>query len=435
MSCLNRAVWRLLAAVGCGLGPPLAHAVDLTWSGFATVGYAQSDRDFQYLRWIDDGGTFNANSVAGLQLDVQLAPRWSVTAQLRAAPATDHDSRWDVEPSWAFAAWRPADGLLLRAGRLRTPLYLYSEVLDVGVAHDMARLPVEMYSLAPTDDVIGVSASYDWMLDENADYLLNVTLFYGNDKVTTRGWVPNGVPGILSSGASFLDTDAAVNGLVFDLTMPDSRLRASVFRARADTEVPTPKRFPRVDLAPGLGYYKVDPAFPGPPITFENVLHNDLYTLGAEHRFAGDWRVAAEYARIVQHDADLGSDSHGGYLALFRQYGRATHYVSFGRLKSTQDQLDIYRSLVANPLPPNSLGGAEALINAAQEAAAVQSYATDQRTLAIGSAVDVPGGKLKWEWAHSWVNDTSRLIDERPADGLLKDRQFNVWTISYSVGF
>ena len=418
------------AMLMCAMAPPPAHAVSASWSVFATVGYAQSDRDFQYLRWIDDGGTFNADSVAGAQLDLQFTPRWSATVQMRARPATDHDSRWEVEPNWAFLAWRPADGWLLRAGKLRVPLYLYSEILDVGAAYDMARLPMEMYSLAPINELLGFSVGYDRPLDDAGDYQLNVNLFGGSDEVTTRGWVPNGIPGLLPAGAHFLDTDARALGVAFDLTAPDTRLRALVLRSHAEPDGGVPVRFPYVDLGfGGLGYHAVA----GPGVEYRDALHNDLYTLGLEHRFGARWRVTAEYARIVQRDVELGSDSHGGYLALFRECGRATPYVSFGRLKSTQDQLDIYRGLAASPLPAGSLGGAEVFINAAGQAVAAQSYTTDQRTLALGGSLAVAGGKLKFEWAHTWVDDTSRLIDERPGDALLKDRQFNVWTLTYSI--
>ena len=52
------------------LAAPLpALAQDLAWSGFATLGYAHSaDAPGRYLRWIDSNGTFNADSVAALQL-------------------------------------------------------------------------------------------------------------------------------------------------------------------------------------------------------------------------------------------------------------------------------------------------------------------------------------------------------------------------------
>lgn len=136
--------WRLgLSAVFAGLVCAPAPAIELDWSGFATVGYAQSDQDFHYLRWVD-GGTFNSETIAGVQLDAQFSPRWSVTVQIQTEPAHDHDSRWQLEPSLSFVAWRPADGWLLRAGKFRLPAYMYSEILYVGAAHDLVRMPQEM---------------------------------------------------------------------------------------------------------------------------------------------------------------------------------------------------------------------------------------------------------------------------------------------------
>jgi len=299
----------------------------------------------------------------------------------------------------------------------------------------MARLPVEMYALSPVNEVTGGSLSYDWALDEAGDYLLNVTGYGGITTATVRGWVPAGIPGLLPAGAYFLDNDVLATGLVLDLSTPETRVRLGLLRARARPDVLTPKRFPRVDLAPGLGYYKVDSALPGPPIQYQKILHDDLITLGLDRRFGDGWRVTAEYARIIQHDVDLGSDSNGGYVALFKEWPRFTPYLSLSKLRSTDGQFGIYRKLLGDPLPPGSLGGAEAAINAAQAAVAAQSYVTDQQSLAIGTSVQVPGGKFKLEWAHTWVDETSRLIDERPTDPLIQDRDFNVWTLNYSVAF
>jgi len=425
----------IVLALASGFAPPMASAVEFSWSGFATLGHSRSDTEFRYLRWIDEDGSFRNEAVAGLQLDAQLSPRWSATLQLRVTPAMDDDTRWDVEPSWGFLAWRPADGWLLRAGKLRAPLYLYSEVLDVGVAHDMARLPVEMYATTPVNEFTGGAASYDWTLNEAGDYLLNVAAYAGHTVATTRGYVPQGMPGVVPQGAQFVDNDATAAGLVLDFTAPDTRLRTALVHAHVHPGVRTPIRFPRVELGAGLNYYKVADAIPGPPIQFTDVLHMNFVSLGLERRLAQHWRVAAEYARVIQENVDLGIDSNAGYVAVFRDWQRITPYLSLSGLVSTDGQRGLYRKLAGNPLPPGLLGGAEAAINASQAAAAAVSYVTDQRTLAIGSSVPVRGGKLKFEWAHVWIDETSRLIDERPDDPLIRDRSFNVWTVNYSVAF
>ena len=422
------------AAVAVALGAPAA-AMDLSWSGFATVGYARSDQDFSYLRWIDDGGTFDADSVAGLQADLRFSPRWSASLQMRAAPALDHDSRWEVEPVWAFVAWRPADGWLLRAGKFRIPAYMYSEILDVGVGHDMARLPQEMYSIAPINETVGLSATYERTLDTDGDWNLAATLYGGEDETTTRGWVPNALPGVFAAGANFVDTEARSGGLVLDLSAFTTRVRLGVHRARIEPDLPLPKELPLVTVGPGLSYYRIAPELPGPPLQLRDHFHNDLYTLGLEHRFDAGWRVAAEYARLVQRDIEFGNDVRGGYLAVFRECGRFTPYLSIAKLKSTDDQLDTVRGLTGNPLPPAAFGGNGGLVNLAQEDVAAVSFAVDQQTLALGTSVLVPGGKLKMEWARTWVNGISRMVDVPTGEAAYKDRHLNVWTLNYSVAF
>ena len=124
------------ATVVAALTAAPAHAVDATWSGFATFGYAESNSDYTYQRFIDRDGTLKRDTLLAGQLDLRLASEWSATLQLRAAAADNDDSRWRIEPSWAFVAWRPNNDWLLRAGKMRVPLYFHSESLDVGVAHD-----------------------------------------------------------------------------------------------------------------------------------------------------------------------------------------------------------------------------------------------------------------------------------------------------------
>ena len=53
------------------------------------MGYAVSDQDFQYLRYIDNGGTLKADSLLGVQAEAQFNPQWGATVQLvGSAPRT-----------------------------------------------------------------------------------------------------------------------------------------------------------------------------------------------------------------------------------------------------------------------------------------------------------------------------------------------------------
>ena len=165
---MKRHRWPHLALAAGLLGAALAggaEAQELSLSGFGTVGYAQSNRDFVYQRSIIDDGTLARDTVFGLQGDLRMTPQWSATLQLRLGQSLRNDDRYDLRPDWAFVAWRPSDDWLLRAGRMRVPLYLHSEAMDVGVAHDMARLPYEMYSITPSADFDGLAAGKTWSRD------------------------------------------------------------------------------------------------------------------------------------------------------------------------------------------------------------------------------------------------------------------------------
>ena len=116
----------LLVASGSAL------AFDLAWSGFGTVGYAQSDQPVNYQRFIDEKGSFKRDSVLGAQVDARFSQQWGATVQVKAAPSDHSDSQWQASLAWAFVSWRPSDDWLIRAGKLRLPFMLNTENADVG---------------------------------------------------------------------------------------------------------------------------------------------------------------------------------------------------------------------------------------------------------------------------------------------------------------
>ena len=64
---------------------------------------------------------------------------------------------------------------MLRAGRLRSPVYMYSESLDVGYSYPWLRLPDEVYSQVQVTNYEGVDAVY------------TVPLSYGSVTVQVAG--------------------------------------------------------------------------------------------------------------------------------------------------------------------------------------------------------------------------------------------------------
>ncbi len=409
------------------------YAQDVAWSGFGTLGYAQSDRDYAYQRFINSAGTFERDSVLAIQADTRLGPRWSATLQLKLAPSLKAEARWAVTPAWAFLAWRPNDDWLLRAGRLRVPLYLYSEAMDVGQAHDMARLPTEMYSIAPSDNFDGLSANRSWALGDGD---LSVDAYAGQGDVTARVWFRDGLAPMEAAGAKFFDVNVKLAGLALTLKQPGRQLRASLHHTSTSQSNGNtiPVDIPYVSLAPGVGYYRVSNDLPGGvDMTSRLSISNVIFTLGAEQTLGQGWRLAAEYAVNRQLQTDFGSDTRGGYLALFKQIDKITPYVSVSALKSRRPALDWYQRLTSNPLPELMPGAAQ--INAAQRMVAESMWVADQRTLALGASYAVsPGGKIKAEWQRTRIGQVTRLVDALPGS-TPHDTHVDVLSVNYNFAF
>lgn len=433
--------WRpapCLLALACALSAASARAEftagDFSLSGFGTLGWAQSDQAYTYQRFITRQGTGKRDTLLGVQADWRIAPEWYATLQLKLAPSLKSDSRWDVSPAWGFLAWRPNDDWLLRVGRLRMPLYLYSESMDVGHTHDMARLPGEMYAAVPVPDFDGFYASRSWTVGAQGDREITLDAYGGTARTTARLWLRDGLPPVLPAGALFAEVDAAQAGMALTWRTPDLLARASASRSKIDRGHGVAVTYPYVPLGPGLGYYQTNPALPGPGISTVPKVSNTLLSAGAELSLGQGWRVTAEVMRNIQHDTQIGADATAGYVAVFKQMGPVTPYVSVAALRSRQLSRDWYQRLTANPLPDMLPGATQ--INLAQRLAADTYWPSDQHSLGLGASYKLgPSMKLKGEWLHTRVNNVSRLVDTPSGSPTPIRRQVNVLSVNLDFTF
>lgn len=143
----------LAAALALVLAAPLGQAAELNFSGFLSVGGGIVDEDYDsgsnYAGYEEDL-TFNRN-LLGLQVSGQVNEKLSATAQLIARKG----DTYDVGAEWAYLTWQATDNMKLRAGRLRTPFYIYSDFLDVGYSYGWITPPQEVYYL-PFNNVDGI---------------------------------------------------------------------------------------------------------------------------------------------------------------------------------------------------------------------------------------------------------------------------------------
>ncbi|WP_028865181.1 hypothetical protein [Psychromonas aquimarina] len=146
----------------------------IDFNGFYSVGINQSNNNLGYAGSSDDYD-FNNLTLVGLQGDFALADNTSITVQLVARGKDD----FSPEVEWAYLKHTFDNYITVRAGKLRLPLYMYSDYLEVGYAQPWARPPEEVYGFVPFNSFVGVDSSYDFEFDDST---LSVQGFWGQSE-------------------------------------------------------------------------------------------------------------------------------------------------------------------------------------------------------------------------------------------------------------
>ncbi|MDO9624268.1 MAG: hypothetical protein Q7J46_09810 [Pseudomonas sp.] len=126
--------------------------------GFTHLGGEDDGRSYGITGQTTDSWRGDQLSKFGAQVNYGLTDSIGATLQLTAKPAQDE---WKANVEWAYFSWQANDNLMLRAGRLRTPVYMYSESIDVGFSYPWLRLPDEVYSQVQLSNYEGLDAVYN----------------------------------------------------------------------------------------------------------------------------------------------------------------------------------------------------------------------------------------------------------------------------------
>ena len=409
-----------------------ALGADYSLSAYGTIGYTRSDQPFKYDRLIDNRGTLRRDTVAGLQLDSRLTDSIGATVQIVTEVSDEDERQHRANVAWAFLSWRPTSDWLFRLGKQRIPLYLYSQTHNVGVTYDFVRPPVEMYSISPNNDYVGVSFSKTWNLGKD-EVLLEGN--WGNTSINTRVWIRDDIPGLQVSGAAYRPFTA--NGLGVNLTYKrdDNTFRAGLYRSTLTRRDSTTLAvtFPFVTLFPGIGYYQTSALLPGPGVPQTKAIDFSILSLGADIDIGDGFRLVGEFARSVGGKTDFNETANRGYLSLLKRLDRWTPYVYVSAVRSASGTLALNRAINASAVPAFIPGAT--LINASQRATADQIRVQDQYSTAMGLSYRITATQvLKAEWMRVRIGKVSSLVDA-PSGGDIRNQNINVFSLSYSFAF
>lgn len=152
----------IASSVSCAGSSPASAASEspgIEWHGFLTTGVAVSDSDQDYTGNINQTPNYNQHSRFGLNLSSKISPSIDVAAQFVA-------DKENLKPDWAFASWYPLDGVALRFGKQKFPVWLMSDRLDVGKTYPWITPPEEVYKQNPIDAITGGSVSYSFNISD-----------------------------------------------------------------------------------------------------------------------------------------------------------------------------------------------------------------------------------------------------------------------------
>ncbi|WP_044406885.1 hypothetical protein [Thiomicrospira microaerophila] len=422
-----RAIRRLAFATVALLSWQSVVAMEVNFSGFGTIGYAISDKQYDYQRFINDDGTFMRDSLLGLQADVKFNNHWGATVQGVVAASEESDNSYDINARWAFVSYRPTNDWLFRAGKLRIGSFLNMQNMEVSTTYDMARLPAEVYSVAPVYDFTGLSINKTWYTD---NLEINLEAVQGRTKSAWRQYVSG------SQEAKFLPIDIDVKGLMLSVNKDDDLYRLGWYRV--DVESTKEPHF--------TGSYTVipnDPTIPGNPLAGlggDLIIRNavdrttaDVFTLGADVHFDNGIRVMGEYARRLIDQVDTGPDTHAFHVNLSKNVGSWTPYLGYAKMWSGRDERRNWKKARDAIVP--STGGAmpamdQAIAQGYQDLASAV-YVYDQNSVMLGAAYRIGATqKIKFEVMRTHIGETSSMVD-----GDVSNDDVLVFSLSYTFAF
>ncbi|WP_127556050.1 hypothetical protein [Saccharospirillum alexandrii] len=288
-------LWALIGALAMPLG---ASAFDMRLNGFMSIAGGMTLGDDQTLvidpvnlAAYDNDLNFATDSLVAIQAIAEVNDRMTATAQMVGRGGEDFNTQFE----WAYLTYEATDSLDVKGGRLRMPLFYYSNFLELGYGYQWVRPPVETYNIFVTT-LEGISADYNFYI---GDFSAKASGYAGS----TQGTDPE--------SGSEVDFNTLAGGSL-DLAINNLSFRGSYNTADNAT------------LTRGAS-----PAFEF-PITFIS---------GAAMYDNGTLFTIAEYTSTL-NDTNLINNRYNSYVSLGYRVGTLTPHATLARYEEETNSID-----------------------------------------------------------------------------------------------
>ncbi|MEZ8010233.1 MULTISPECIES: hypothetical protein [Vibrio] len=134
------------------------------FNGFASLNMQLGNHSHGFMK-SENKVRFEEGSLIGLQGEFEVNESTSAVVQM-VARGTKKEN-WTPDVEWAFLSHKVTPNLTLRGGKLRLPLFMYSDYLEVGYAQTSVRVPSEVYGPVVLTSLTGGDFIYDIELEDS----------------------------------------------------------------------------------------------------------------------------------------------------------------------------------------------------------------------------------------------------------------------------
>ncbi|WP_077529807.1 hypothetical protein [Vreelandella utahensis] len=136
---------------------------DFRINGFMSTGYARASNNAGYAGITEDSDV-RSQTLFAVQGTFDLSDQTKATFQLlsRGKPKAEGGDNWETQLEWGYVSHKMNNGLRLRAGKMRTPLFMYSDSLDLGYAQPFTRAPNAVYDQVSLSSFTGADVTYNF---------------------------------------------------------------------------------------------------------------------------------------------------------------------------------------------------------------------------------------------------------------------------------
>ena len=276
-------------------------------NGFGTVGVTHlggedDGRSYGISGQTNDSWRGDQLSKFGAQLTYGVTDTVGLTLQ---TTAKAYGNEWKANLEWAYLSWQSTDNLMMRFGRLRTPVYMYSESIDVGFSYPWLRLPDEVYSQVQLSNY------------EGADIVYNLPLSFATLSFQLAGGIAKNRDYYIYDEEFDIDYDNVFGSSVSLATNDFGTFRVGYVEADIDTDISGSFTdiFGNPDTASLLALDKDKGKFTSIGYQYDN----------------GTWLTANEWtSRVIENDGSNSTDSF--YLMGGRRFGDFLAHVTYAQL-------------------------------------------------------------------------------------------------------